>query len=331
MAGSVQSAFAQLQRSLTATASCFRVQRRGKDGNVASPVCGKWPLTREGAPWAGTPTLAMDEPMTVIPHQADLHRQLARAEKLASIGRMAAGIAHEVANPLTAIKGYLNLLQDVADHEIVCAISHETDRIDRIVRGLLDFARNHADDETEVDMLAVVQRTLDLLQSQGVLKKAKLVIDCDPRLPPVRGQPHALEQVLVNLILNAIDAADNATIAVGALAAGYQPHGGGLRRRGDDRHRPVFTRPPEIRPWRPDLVPGSPGVLLYVADSGPGVDPQNRDTVFEPFFTTKEAGKGTGLGLAIVQRTAHELGGIAWVDRAREGGAAFKVFLPSPP
>jgi two-component system cell cycle sensor histidine kinase/response regulator CckA len=77
------------------------------------------------------------------------------------------------------------------------------------------------------------------------------------------------------------------------------------------------------------LVPGTPGALLYVADSGPGVPPDDRERVFDPFFTTKPPGFGTGLGLAVVQRTVHQAGGVVWVEAAREGGAAFKVFLPA--
>jgi two-component system NtrC family sensor kinase len=82
------------------------------------------------------------------------------------------------------------------------------------------------------------------------------------------------------------------------------------------------------RPRRLDLPAGTRGVLLYVADDGPGVPEADRERIFNPFFTTKEPGQGTGLGLAIVARTVDESGGSVWVDRAREGGAVFKVFLP---
>jgi signal transduction histidine kinase len=88
-------------------------------------------------------------------------------------------------------------------------------------------------------------------------------------------------------------------------------------------------RPLTPRPVRPELPSGAQGVLLIVADDGPGIADENRERVFDPFYTTRDPGKGTGLGLAIVARTVHEAGGMVWVDRAREGGAAFKVFLPS--
>jgi signal transduction histidine kinase len=263
-------------------------------------------------------------------HVADVQRQFGRAEQLAAIGRMAAGIAHEIGNPLAAMKTYLAVLeQGEPDPEIVQAITREMDRIDRIVRGLLDSGRTRRDSLTEVDLGAVAQAAIDLLTQQGALKKINVVVECDPMLPRIVAQVHVLEQLMVNLILNAVDAAPGGSITVGTLSAHYRPFGYALRRRGDARDRPVHTRPRVRRPWRPELSPGTPGVLIIVADSGDGVPEEHMEHIFEPFYTTKEAGKGTGLGLAIVQRTAYDLGGIAWVDPAREGGAAFKVFLPS--
>jgi signal transduction histidine kinase len=263
-------------------------------------------------------------------HVADVQRQFGRAEQLAAIGRMAAGIAHEIGNPLAAMKTYLALLeQGEPDPEIVQAITREMDRIDRIVRGLLDSGRTRRDSLTEVDLGAVAQAAIELLTQQGVLKNITIVVERDPELPHIVAQVHTLEQLMVNLILNAVDAAPAGSITVATLSAHYRPLGYALRRRGDARDRPVHTRPRVRRPWRPELLPGSPGVLICVADSGVGVPEEYVEHIFEPFYTTKDAGKGTGLGLAIVQRTAFDLGGIAWVDRAREGGAAFKVFLPS--
>ncbi len=263
-------------------------------------------------------------------HVADVQRQFARAEQLAAIGRMAAGIAHEIGNPLGAMKTYLAVLeQGEPDPEIIQALTREIDRIDRIVRGLLDSGRTRRDSLTEVNMGAVAQAAIDLLTQQGVLKNITVVVECDPELPHIVAQVHTLEQLMVNLIMNAVDATPGGSITVGTLSAHYRPLGYALRRRGDAREGPVHTRPRVRRPWRPELLPGSPGVLIYVADSGAGVPEEHVEHIFEPFYTTKDAGKGTGLGLAIVQRAAYDLGGIAWVDQAREGGAAFKVFLPS--
>ncbi|PYP18616.1 MAG: PAS domain-containing sensor histidine kinase, partial [Gemmatimonadetes bacterium] len=82
------------------------------------------------------------------------------------------------------------------------------------------------------------------------------------------------------------------------------------------------------RPSRIEFAAGQPGALIFVADSGLGIAPEDREKVFEPFYTTKDPGRGTGLGLAIVARSVHEMGGVVWVDAAREGGAAFKLFFP---
>ena len=133
----------------------------------------------------------------------------------------------------------------------------------------------------------------------------------------------------MNLLLNAVDAAPGGAISAGVEAWAFDPAAAPRVRASDPQS---FARPSRglaRRPWRPDLAPGTSGALLYVADSGPGVPEADRERVFDPFYTTKAPGAGTGLGLAIVQRTVHELGGVIWVDKAREGGAAFKIFLPA--
>jgi len=142
----------------------------------------------------------------------------------------------------------------------------------------------------------------------------------------VRGDRHALEQVIVNLLLNARDATPNGHVTAGTLFWRYEAHPPAQRRTGEPVPAKPGVRMP--RPRRMDLAPGTPGVLLFVADDGPGVPATDRERVFDPFYTTKAPGAGTGLGLAIVARTVHDLGGIVWVDRAREGGAVFKIFLP---
>ncbi len=155
-----------------------------------------------------------------------------------------------------------------------------------------------------------------------------LASEIEEPLPAVRGKAHLLEQVAVNLVLNAVDAAAGGLVTVGAAAWSYHPRAGTERRRSDAS---AFAPPPREharRPWRPEIAEGTRGVLVWVADSGPGVAAADRERVFEPFYTTKEPGHGTGLGLAVVERLIHELGGTVWVDVAREGGAAFKFFLP---
>jgi len=258
----------------------------------------------------------------------DARGQLVQAEKLAGIGRLAAGIAHEVGNPLAAIGTYLEVLRKgPADPEVVTALRAEVDRIDGIVRGLLTYARPVGGDRGVVAPGAVVDRVVDLLEQQGVLKGRELTRDVASDLPPVRGRPQALEQVLVNLLLNALDAAPTGPVHVAAVAWAYAPGPSRGSRRTDAGAEPPVRRMTRT-PRRPDLAPGTPGVLLLVADAGSGVPEAERDRIFDPFYTTKPPGAGTGLGLAIVQRLVHEMGGLVWVEDGRGGGAAFKVFLP---
>ncbi len=265
----------------------------------------------------------------------DAQGQLVRTEKLATVGRFAAGLAHEVGNPLSAIGTYLEVLRKGgADPEVVSAASHEAARIDRIVRGLLEYARPGEERVGAVDLAQLVRGVYELLQRQGVLRGATVTVACEPSVPLVQGNPHALEQVVVNLLLNAVDAAQGGSIVVGAAPWRYRAPDQPRRRRSDPgQGQPEDARrapdPSLRRPWRPELPPDTPGALLYVADSGPGVPPEDRERIFEPFFTTKPPGLGTGLGLAVVQRSVHECGGLVWVEEAREGGAAFKVFLPA--
>ena len=261
-------------------------------------------------------------------HLLDAQGEVVRAEKLASVGRLAAGIAHEIGNPLGAVGTYLDVLhRRGADQEVLAGMRRELERIDRIVRSLLDYARPREDSVQAIDVHAIATGAFELLRQQGALKGVDARLDVSSDVPRVRGRAHVLEQVIVNLMLNAAHAAAGGAVILGAQRWLFDAEQS-LRRRASDSGLAAFPRPPARRPSRLDFAAGHPGVLLYVADSGPGIAPENRDTVFEPFYTTKAPGEGTGLGLAIVAREIHEMGGVVWVDGAREGGAAFKVFLP---
>ena len=262
-------------------------------------------------------------------HLLDAQSQLVRSEKLASIGRLASGIAHEVGNPLGAVGTYVEVLRRRgADPEVMLGLRRELDRIDTIVRSLLDYARPQ---EEALDVVApgdVVQGAYALLDSQGALKAVQASLDVPPGVPRIRARAHLLEQALVNLVLNAVDAAEGGVVVLGARAWAYEP-GRAAQRRASDPASTLFERAPARRPARIEFAAGAPGALIFVADSGPGVSPEDRDKIFEPFYTTKAPGRGTGLGLAIVARAVHDMGGVVWVDQAREGGAAFKLFFPA--
>ena len=264
-------------------------------------------------------------------HLLDAQSQLVHSEKLAGIGRLAAGIAHEVGNPLGAVGTYVEVLRRRgAEPEVIQGMARELQRIDAIVRSLLAYARPQEEELQAIEPAAVVGSTFALLQAQGALKSVNASLDLAGSLPVIRGRAHLLEQTLVNLMLNAVDAAPGGVVVVGARRWTYEP-GKAAARRGSDAERAAFPRTPARRAARIEFSAGAPGALLFVADSGPGVAAEDRERVFDPFYTTKPPGRGTGLGLALVARAVHDMEGVAWVDRAREGGAAFKLFFPEMP
>jgi signal transduction histidine kinase len=266
----------------------------------------------------------------------DVQSQVVRVEKLAGIGRLAAGVAHEVRNPLGALASYVEVLQRRgADPKVTCDMHQAIERIERIVQGLVDYARPGAEPARDArhhgatDLNAAVHTVLDFLEAQGLLRGKALEISLQEGLPAVRGDQHLLEQVIVNLVVNACQASPNGRVVVGTRAKAIGTQRRTTTRQGDNKYHwpdPGRAWAPEPRPR--ELPPGTRGVMLFVADDGPGVAESDRERVFDPFFTTKDPGQGTGLGLAIVARTVYESGGTVWVDRAREGGAVFKVFLP---
>jgi signal transduction histidine kinase len=264
----------------------------------------------------------------------DAQSQMVRVEKLAGIGSLAAGVAHEVRNPLGALGTYVDVLRRRGtDPAVTDAMRGAIERIERTVQSLLAYARPGVSNGV-TDLNDAVRTSLDFLGAQGLLKSQRVSVELAPDLPPVRGDRHLIEQVVVNLVVNACQASPGGLLAVGTVRDAYEPRSQGLPRAGDawdpgsDGVRAMRAPMRQGRPRRPDVPPGTPGVLLYVADDGPGVPEEARERIFDPFYTTKDPGEGTGLGLAIVARSVHESGGTVWVDRAREGGAVFKVFLP---
>jgi signal transduction histidine kinase len=209
------------------------------------------------------------------------------------------------------------------------------ERIERIVQGLVDYARpgvnrRAVQKSAAIDLNGAVRTVLDFLGAQGMLREHALELSLEPDLPRVSGDQHLLEQVVINLVVNACQARPCSRLAIGTRAKVLgSSRRAEVRQSDNGRHTPDPGRSwsPEPRPL--ELPPGTRGAMLFVADDGPGVSEADRERVFDPFFTTKEPGQGTGLGLAIVARTVHECGGTVWVDRAREGGAVFKVFLPT--
>jgi signal transduction histidine kinase len=228
---------------------------------------------------------------------------LVRAERLATAGQLASGIAHEVGNPLGAISGYAELararLRDGGPAALAQAaefaerIAGESARIDRIVRDLLDLARPSPPDVRPVQVRGPLDAALRLARAQPRFRAVEVTEDVPADLPPVLADEQRLAQVLLNLLLNAGDAlAAAGAVRVSARVAGA-------------------------------------AVELAVEDDGPGFAAADLPRIFEPFFTTKPAGQGTGLGLAICRGIVEALGGGIRADNAPGGGARVVLRLRS--
>ncbi len=232
-------------------------------------------------------------------------QQAIHSEKMASIGLLAAGMAHEVGTPLAAIMGYAELLTgDEHDGDPVDdyarRISQECSRIDRIVRGLLDYSRPHTSNVEPVDVSRLVGDSVELLEQQGLFKQIKVTTYFEKRLLPALADFHLIQQVLINLLLNSKDA---------------MPNGGKIN----------------IRVTRGELMPIGQVrecVRVEVMDNGIGISPEDIGSIFDPFFTTKPPGKGTGLGLAISARVIEGFGGKITVQSTIGRGSCFTLLLP---
>ncbi len=228
---------------------------------------------------------------------------LIRSEKLAGVGRLAAGVAHEVGNPLAAILGYVEtLLGDTPSRpidpalrsDILVRVRAETERIHKIIQELLDYSRPPREDLEAVELRKVVDAALSLVQAQSRFKELEVLVDWPADLPAARASVGRMTQVLLNLLLNAADATQGTgKVVISARREGAR-------------------------------------VVVTVADDGPGVPAELRGKIFDPFFTTKDVGRGTGLGLSVSQSIVDGFGGTLRRGETRVGevGARFEVELP---
>jgi hypothetical protein len=263
-----------------------------------------------------------------------------QSEKMASVGRLSAGVAHEVGNPLGAIIGYLGLLGRNSDdslRELVDSAQREAQRIDRIVRGLLDYARPRETRTHAVDVNGVIHETVDLLRVQGRFECVDISVELDQDLPEVLADQYQLQQVLVNLLVNATDAVSQrpgAYVQVLTRSRAKLPRPALQARRKDDppeidySHRRRLAEPIGRRRGDP-AAPSGRIVEIMVVDNGHGVPRALLDKIFEPFVTTKEPGKGTGLGLAVCERLVESMGGSIRAESEEGAGASFMVLLPA--
>jgi signal transduction histidine kinase len=235
-----------------------------------------------------------------ITEKTKMEEQLLQASKLASIGRLTAGISHEIGNPLASISSLVQELASLDDtsgegpefmHDSLTSINGHLERISRIVRSLGDFARVSTSHKVASDIREIFHRTAELVKYDKRFRHIRYQAEFEP-IPPLLVNPDQIEQVFLNLLLNALDA---------------MPEGGDLR---------VTMRRQAQE------------VVVQVEDTGRGIDPEVLDRVFDPFFTTKPLGKGTGLGLSICYGTVRDHGGSITIKSTKGSGTMFTVRLP---
>ena len=242
----------------------------------------------------------------------DLNRQLMQASKLASIGQLSAGVAHEINNPLAIILTERQLLLDAHHrHPVVdpdfgaqfedsmAQIDLQIQRCKRITHNLLRFSRRTRSAIEEVDLNAFVQEVVELMEREARASGIRFNVRLDSQLPVILSDPSQLQQVFLNLITNAVDAHDG------------KPYGSVS----------LDTAVP----------PDQEGVVLSISDTGCGIAPQHMEKIFDPFFTTKPVGKGTGLGLSICYSIIGRLGGEIRAKSTVGEGTTFEIFLPPNP
>lgn len=236
--------------------------------------------------------------------KAESENRLIQSEKQASIGRLAAGVAHEINNPLTGVLTFTHMLlrrkdleEDIrSDLEV---IAQSTERVRKIVKGLLDFSRQTKLDREATDVNRLVGATVSMMENQALVKGVGLHFDPGEPLPLVTLDRSQIQSVLLNMILNALDATKPGDSIDIYTATGLSASDA-----------------------------GQTGVEITIADNGCGIPPDNLDKLFDPFFTTKEVGQGTGLGLSVSFGIVHEHGGAIRVQSEPGKGTRFFIWLP---
>ncbi|MDP6934388.1 MAG: ATP-binding protein, partial [Myxococcota bacterium] len=227
---------------------------------------------------------------------------LVRSEKLAGVGRLAAGLAHELGNPLAAVSGFVDvLLQGGVTEEtrtdLLERSSRELDRIQLLIRELLDYARPAQTHLVPTDVENALREAVATVEHQPAFRNLRIDIQARPPLGPLLTDPEKLHHVLVNLLLNAADAATNEASPDPSTISLHVQEAAGI-------------------------------VEIRVEDEGPGFAPEALDRAFEPFFTTREVGEGTGLGLATCLQVVEAAGGTIQIENRSTGGACVRVRLP---
>jgi signal transduction histidine kinase len=270
----------------------FEIKGLKKDGSEFDIEVGSIPATFEGKS-------VFQTHIRDITEKKRLEEQLARSEKLAAVGQLAAGVAHEINNPLGGILVYSYLMledlpPDHPERHQVEKIIREATRCKEIIKGLLDFSRQHPSRLKPVNINALVTELLGLVENHLSFQNVSLIKDLAPNLPPVQGDKSKLEQVFLNLFMNA----GEAMAGHGTLSVSTSRNTQGAA---------------EIR----------------VSDTGPGIQPDHLPRLFDPFFTTKEVGRGVGLGLSVSYGIIKQHRGRIYADATAPIGATFVIELPA--
>lgn len=232
--------------------------------------------------------------------------EIIRSEKLASVGRLAAGVAHEIGNPIGIVLGYLELLKrgDTGDEERVdflIRIEKEISRINIIIRHLLDFSRPSSGKPEKTHAHEIIKRTVEILKPQPMMEDIEILFQFDATEDTLYADPQQLQQVFLNIIMNAGDAHAAATREEGTV---------------------------EEKNIRIQTEDGDGNIVLRFEDNGPGIAPEELDRIFDPFYTTKDPGQGTGLGLSVSYRIVESLGGTMSAESNPGAGTALILRLP---
>jgi two-component system NtrC family sensor kinase len=231
--------------------------------------------------------------------------KLLQSEKQASIGKLAGGVAHEVNNPLTGIFTFTHMLlrrKDIPEEVRIDleTIAQETERVRKIVKGLLDFSRQTELNREPTEVNRLVRFTISLVENQALIKGVSLNFEPGEGLPMITLDRNQMQSVLLNIIINALDATEP---------------GGSI----------TVTTNIGISTSKP----GQEGIEILCTDTGCGIPPENLNRLFDPFFTTKDVGHGTGLGLSVSYGIVERHGGTIWVQSKVGKGSTFKVWLPT--
>lgn len=233
------------------------------------------------------------------------NERMFRAEQLATMGQFAAGIAHELRNPLTAIRSTIQYLasdfaEDTDQKRLAHDILGEVDRLNNIVGNLLSLAQPAESNPEEINIPQEIERCLNFTKAKAKSQNVKLQTDFENNLPKLTFDPAELRQLLLNVVMNALQA---------------MPEGG-----------TVSIKAHQLTEGGPDYTSGFNRLLIQVEDEGAGIPSNLRGKVFEPFFTTKAG--GTGLGLAICNSIVKRYNGEIWVKKAKSGGTEVNIALP---